>query len=58
MFENYKDVLTVAEARAALRIGKNKIYALINSGQLKSYTIGKIHYIPKAYLIEFVTNEP
>ena len=56
MFENYNDLLTVAEVCSALRIGRNSAYAIIASGELKSIRIGKSIKIPKKYLIDFVMN--
>ncbi|MBE8471627.1 helix-turn-helix domain-containing protein [Streptomyces justiciae] len=38
--------LTVAEAMAALRLSRSKIYDLIRSKQLPSYTSGRARRIP------------
>ncbi|MGV8979923.1 helix-turn-helix domain-containing protein [Clostridium sp.] len=54
MFENYKDVVNIEELSQMLNIGKNKAYDLINSGGIKSFKIGKIHKIPKAWIIEYI----
>ena len=54
MFNNYPDVLSVEEVCTALNIGKNTAYQLIKSGDLKSIRIGKVHKIPKVWLIEYV----
>ncbi|WP_326598072.1 helix-turn-helix domain-containing protein [Streptomyces sp. NBC_01803] len=40
------EVLTVPEAMAALRIKRNKIYDLMRTGQLVSFTIGRARRIP------------
>lgn len=54
MFENYKDVVNIEELAQMLNIGKNKAYELINSGGIKSFKIGKIHKIPKTWIIEYI----
>ena len=57
MFSNYPDILTVEELCQALNIGKNTAYQLIKNRDLKSIKIGKIHKIPKIWLIEYVLKE-
>ena len=54
MFRNYPDVLSIEEMCAALNIGKNTAYQLIKDGDLKSIRIGKVHKIPKVWLVEYV----
>ncbi|MDD6526350.1 MAG: helix-turn-helix domain-containing protein [Oscillospiraceae bacterium] len=54
MFNNYKDILTVDEACAALSIGKNSIYKLLKTGTIKSIKIGRKYIIPKIYLIDYI----
>jgi len=49
-------MLSVEELCTALNIGKNTAYQLIKNGDLKSIRIGKIHKIPKVWLIEYVLN--
>ena len=53
MFENYPDVLNIEELCDALNIGRNTAYKLLKNGELKSVRIGKIHKIPKEWLIEY-----
>jgi len=55
MFENFRDVLSVDDLCQALNIGKNTAYKLLNSGDIKSLKIGKIHKILKIWLIEYVS---
>ena len=54
MFENYNDVVGIDELCKMLCIGKNKAYELVNNGHIKSFTIGKIHKIPKRYVIDYL----
>lgn len=55
MFNNYNDVLTVAEACSALKVGRNSMYKLLQSGEIKSVKIGKKYLIPKKALISFIS---
>ncbi len=54
MFEGFDDLLTTEEACEALKIGRNAIYALLSSGELKGYRIGRTWKIPRPALKEFV----
>ena len=56
MFENYPDLMNVEQICLALDVGRNTAYRLLNRGELKSIRIGKIHKIPKVWLIEFITS--
>jgi len=54
LFENYKDVVNIEDLTQMLGIGKNKAYKLINSGIIKSFKIGKIHKIPKVWIMDYI----
>ena len=41
MYLNDLEILTVEEACEALKIGRNAIYRLLNSGKLKGYRNGR-----------------
>ena len=47
MFENGYDVLTTEEVMELLNIGKNAIYKLLASGELKSFRVGRNWKIPR-----------
>lgn len=57
MFENYEDLLTAEEAAEALRIGKNALYALLDSGVLRGYRNGKVWRIPRKSLELYIVNQ-
>lgn len=54
MFEKYPDILTPMQVCKALSLGRNSVYNLIHSGQLKSITIGRRILVPKLFLIDFI----
>jgi predicted DNA-binding transcriptional regulator AlpA len=55
MFDNYQEVLTVPETMKILRICKNKIYELINSGEIPTFC--KPHRILKSDLIKYIEGQ-
>ncbi len=56
MFSDYSDVVNVTDLQEMLNIGRNKAYQLINENQIKSVRIGKVHKIPKKWVIEYLEN--
>ena len=54
MLEGYDDVLTVEELMEILCIGKNTAYRLLNSGEIRAFTIGRKHKIPKTSIEEYI----
>jgi len=47
MLDQYDEVLTVEQLMEILCIGKNVAYKLLNSGEIQSFKIGRIHRILK-----------
>ena len=54
MFEEYPDILTVEETAAALRVGYNALYELLNEGKVKAYKNGRVWRIPKDSIKEYI----
>ena len=52
MFRSYPDVMTVKQLAAALGIGINKAYEIVNDGTINSKRIGRM--IPKLYLVDYI----
>lgn len=57
LFEQFEDVLTTDEVCDALRIGKNALYELLQSGQLKGFRNGRVWRVPKESLITYVLGQ-
>ncbi len=53
-FETLPDILSVAQVRQALSIGRVGVYKLLTSGKIHSFKVGNVYKIPKSSLIEFV----
>ena len=54
MLKQEPEVLTVPDVARILRIGKNKAYELVHSGQIEPIRLGKRILIPKYTLIAFM----
>ena len=54
MFAEYPDVMSIADIRKALGIGRTKAYELVNTGQIKSIKIGNAIRIPKPLLLDYI----
>lgn len=57
MFHEYGDILTVDELMEVLQIGRNSAYHLLNTRQIKSVKIGRIHRIPRENVVEYITQK-
>lgn len=54
IFQDYPDVLSIAQVAQALGIGRNAAYDLVNSNKLGCVRIGKIIKVPKFCLEEYL----
>lgn len=57
MLETYDDLLTADEAAEALRVGKNNLYKLLESGQLKAYRNGRVWRIPRVAIEDYIRTQ-
>ena len=53
MMDN-NDILRIEDVMEYLNIGKNTIYGLLQSGELKAFKIGKLWKIPRKAVEEYV----
>lgn len=51
-FDKYGDLLTVAEAAAALHLCEETVRTMIKTGVLYGVKIGRRYYVPKARLLD------
>lgn len=54
MFNQYEDIMTVAETAESLGVGRNRIYELLSSRELKGFRIGRMWKIPRESLELYV----
>ena len=60
IFNEYPDIVTVKEMKEMLRIGNNKAYSLLTTGEIQSIktgTKGRIRYIPKKCIIDYLNKQ-
>lgn len=57
MFHQYPDIMTVLDVAEALYTGKNRVYDLLSSGDLKGFRIGRVWKIPRKSVEEYVMNQ-
>ena len=57
MFDQYDEILTVADVMELLYVGKNTVYRLLHEGELKAFRIGKRWKIPKACLEQYILSK-
>lgn len=53
-FSDYPDIVTPKEIQDMLRIGRNTVYELLRSGEIKSLRVGKKYIIPKSSVIKYL----
>lgn len=57
MLERYDDVMSVEDLCELLRIGRNRVYELLQSGELKGFRLGRVWKIPKSSVETFITSQ-
>ncbi|MBE5965287.1 MAG: helix-turn-helix domain-containing protein [Lachnospira sp.] len=57
MFNQYPDIMSVFDVAEALYIGKNRVYELLELGQLKGFRIGHVWKIPRKSVEEYVLSQ-
>lgn len=55
--EDLLTILTVAEVAELLYVGKNRVYELLASGELKGFRLGHIWKIPKESLEIYIIKQ-
>lgn len=54
MFTNYPDILTPNQLKDLLNIGKNRVYKMLQTGEIESIKIGKQYRIPKRCIKDYI----
>jgi len=57
MFQNYPDVVSVAQLQKMLGVGRNTAYKLLTAQIIKAKKVGRLYLIPKANVIKFFENK-
>ena len=57
MLEGIDDLFTTEQVAEILKIGKNALYKLLASGDLKAYRNGRVWRIPRQALEEYIRTQ-
>ena len=57
MLDQYQDIMTIYDVAEALFIGKNRVYELLEKGNLKGFRIGRVWKIPKKAVQEYILTQ-
>ena len=57
MFQDYPDVVNVAQLQKMLGIGRNTAYKLLTEQDIKVKKIGRIYLIPKTNVVKFLESK-
>ena len=54
MLEHYQEVLDVEDVCEIFRVGRNRVYELLQTGQLRGFRLGRTWKIPKIAMEEYL----
>lgn len=57
MLQRYDDIMDVFDVAEALQIGKNRVYELLEKGELKGFRIGRVWKIPRVSLEDYILSQ-
>ena len=57
MFKEYPDVVNVSQLQKMLGIGRNSAYKLLTAKNIKAKKIGRVYFIPKVNIINFLSEK-
>ena len=58
MFTEYDEILSIEDVMEILHIGKNSVYSLLKSNEIRNIRVGKRYIVPKQSVINFITAIP
>ena len=56
MLTDFEDVMSVSDVCRALHLGRNSVYKLLNSGEIKSIRLARKHLIPRIAVIDYLVS--
>lgn len=57
MLEQYSDILTIEELCEILKIGRNRAYELLESGEIKAFRLGRPWKIPRLSIEHYLRKQ-
>lgn len=55
MFTEYDEILSIEDVMEILHIGKNSVYSLLKSNEIRNIRVGKRYIVLKQSVINFIT---
>ena len=55
MFTEYDEILSIEDVMEILHIGKNSVYSLLKSNEIRNIKVGKRYIVQKQSVINFIT---
>lgn len=55
MFTEYDEILSIEDVMEILHIGKNSVYSLLKSNEIRNIRVGIRYIVPKQSVINFIT---
>ena len=55
IFAEYDEILSIEDVMEILHIGKNSVYSLLKSNEIRNIRVGKRYIVPKQRVINFIT---
>ena len=55
MFTEDDEILSIEDVMEILHIGKNSVYSLLKSNEIRNIRVGKRYIVPKQSVINFIT---
>ena len=54
IFAEYDEILSIEDVMEILHIGKNSVYSLLKSNEIRNIRVGKRYIVPKKSVINFI----
>ena len=54
IFAEYDEILSIEDVMEILHIGKNSVYSLLKSNEIRNIRVGKRYIVPKQSIINFI----
>lgn len=54
IFAEYDEILSIEDVMEILHIGKNSVYSLLKSNEIRNIRVGKRYIVPKQSVINFI----
>lgn len=54
IFAEYDEILSIEDIMDILHIGKNSVYSLLKSNEIRNIRVGKRYIVPKQSVINFI----